>query len=112
MALQRSTSSPSLDKLKADTFSSLTSGQPSDVGKYKKRQKRCSGCHIPHDDHLWGTPGPHCQGPVHGVLPQLEDQLPFDWDDDDKKPFAEALSPLASASGAVGTKENPKLTKA
>ena len=66
---------------------------------------------IPHDYHLWGTPGPHCQGPVHGVLPLLEDQLPLDSDDDDKKPFAEALSPLASASSVVGAKENPKLMK-
>ena len=27
-----------------------------------RRVRRCAGCHATHDDHLWGMPGPHCQG--------------------------------------------------
>ena len=61
----------------------------------EKRRPKCSGCHILHEDHTFGTPGPACQGPPQS--PEVKLNLDID---DESQPWEYENTKAYLANGA------------
>ena len=75
-------------------YCKLTKNWCDPLGKEKRRSK-CSGCHILHEDHTFGTPGPACQGPPKS--PEVKLNLDID---DESQPWEYENTKAYLANGA------------
>ena len=82
--------------------------------------KRCTGCRVPHENHAWGQPGPHCQG---NADHESEDDDDGNREEDDQDSFTTLdehssqqhvhfagfgmpINPSASQNGSSGDTDN------